>query len=374
MVFRRMHFPWVVSLIVGGIILGPHVLNMLQVTPAAEFIGQVGLVFLMFMAGIETKVSNFRGFQRELWFLSFVNGAVPFMVGYAIAWWFGYGGISAVLVGIIFVSSSIAVVIPSLERNGLMSTRIGQSVIITTVLQDIASLILLSFVLQSAMPVTPLPLWLFYPLVFIVLGVMRFVIPAVVNFLRKLNAGVPDIFQQEFRTVFFLLMGAVVVFELLGLHPITAAFFVGLVLADSLKNSLLKDKIRTISYGVFIPAFFIIVGAQTDIGVLTQSRDVALLTTAIVVGSVVSKLISGWVGARVVGFTNDQSLLFAISSVPQLSTTLAVAFTALSLGFIDQKLLTAMIVLSIVTVVVSPTLMNLIGHRIKNTLLTKTTS
>jgi Kef-type K+ transport system membrane component KefB len=133
MVFRRMHFPWVVGLILGGMIIGPHALNILEITPVAEFLGQIGLVFLMFMAGLETKFSNFRNFRGGLIWLSFINGAVPFAVGVSLAILFGYGWVAALLVGIIFISSSIAVVIPSLERFELIRTRLGQSVIMTTV-------------------------------------------------------------------------------------------------------------------------------------------------------------------------------------------------------------------------------------------------
>jgi Kef-type K+ transport system membrane component KefB len=192
MVFRRLHFPWVVGLILGGIIVGPYSLNLLTITPTVEFLGQMGLVFLMFMAGIETKFSNFHGFQGGLVWLSFINGAVPFVVGMGIAYYFGYDLVPALLVGIIFISSSIAVVIPSLERYDLLHTRLGQSVVMTTVIQDIASLILLSVVLQNTSPVTKLPLYVFYPLVAIVLLVLRFLIPKISFIFTRAVQGTND--------------------------------------------------------------------------------------------------------------------------------------------------------------------------------------
>jgi Kef-type K+ transport system membrane component KefB len=365
MVFRRMHVPWVVGLIIGGILVGPHALDVLKITPTVEFIAQVGLIFLMFMAGLESKLSQFKGFQGKLIWLSFINGAIPLLVGLGIAFFFGYGWVSAILVGIIFVSSSIAVVIPSLERHNLLYTRLGQSVVVTSVIQDVASLILLSIVLQNINPVTNIPLLLFYPLVIGVLISMRFILPKINHFVTRGLSGTKDLFQQEFRSVFLMLVGTVIAFELLGLHPIIAGFFAGLVLSGSIKSGVLKDKIRTISYGVFIPTFFVLIGAQTDIQSLIHAKGALLLAAVIVIGSVMSKFFSGWIGGKMVGFTSDQALLFGISSVPQLSTTLAVAFTALTLGFIDQKLISAMVVLSVVTVMVSPILMNILGSRIR---------
>jgi len=365
MIFRRMHVPWVVGLIFGGILVGPNFLDVIKITPTVEFISEVGLIFLMFMAGLESKLSQFKGFKGKLVFLSFINGAIPLLVGLGIAFYFGYDLVAALLVGIIFISSSIAVVIPSLEKHNLLYTRLGQSVVVTSVIQDVASLILLSIVLQNVDPVTKIPLLLFYPLVIGVLVAFRFILPKVNHFVTRGIVGTKDLFQQEFRSVFLMLVGTVIAFELLGLHPIIAGFFAGLVLSGSIKSGVIKDKIRTISYGVFIPTFFILIGAQTDIQTFVSVNGALALASAIIIGSVFSKFFSGWIGGKMVGFTSDQALLFGISSIPQLSTTLAVAFTALSLGLIDQKLISAMVALSVVTVMVSPILMNILGSRIR---------
>jgi len=368
MIFRRIHVPWVVGLIIGGILIGPHAFDVLSTTPTMEFIGQIGLIFLMFMAGLESKLTHFKGFQGKLFWLSFINGAIPFAVGVGLTFYFGYGWTSALLVGIVFISSSIAVVIPSLERNNLLNTRLGQSVVMTSVIQDVASLILLSIVLQNISPVTSLPLFVFYPLVVGALVLLRLLLPRVGRFFARGVVGTKDLFQQEFRAVFLILVGTVVAFELLGLHPIIAGFFAGLVLSGSMQSEILKEKIRTISYSIFIPTFFILIGIQTDISVFFNANGTLIFTLVIIAGSIVSKFASGWIGGRMVGFPSDQALLFAVSSIPQLSTTLAVAFTALALGLIDQKLITAMVTLSIITVMVSPVLMNLLGNRIRTSI------
>lgn len=363
-IFNRVHVPWVVSLILGGIIVGPHGFNFLTITPTLNFLGQIGIIFLMFMAGLETKISSFREFSGELLWLAFVNGSIPFGVGVLIGFLFGYPLLPSLLIGVIFVSSSIAVIIPSLERFGLLTTKLGQSVVLTVVLQDIASLVLLSVILQTTAPSTPLPLYLFYPLLLLVLVLFRLFLPRIRSFFASQATEGYDHYQQEFRSVFLVLIGTVIVFELLGLHPIIAGFFAGLVLAESVNNPSLKDKIRTISYGLFIPIFFIVIGAQTDISVFSDARNVLLLVLIVVCGSMLAKFTSGWFAARMVGFAPGQSALFAAASIPQLSTTLAVAFSALSLGFIDQKLITAMIALSIITTVVSPILMNIFGKKL----------
>jgi Kef-type K+ transport system membrane component KefB len=353
----RTHIPWAVMLILGGVILGPNALGIASVDPTIDFIGQIGLVFLMFMAGLETKMSQFKEFQTKLLFLALFNGLVPFLAGFTIVLLLGYELITALIVGIIFISSSVAVVIPTLEVTGMIKNKLGQSVMITTVLQDIGSLVLLSLLLQLVSPVTEVPLYVFYPVLLGVLVALRLFIPRLRAWVMRMTTDAPDLFQLEFRSTFLMLIGTVIAFELLGLHPIVAGFFSGLVLADSIRSKVLKDKIKTISYGIFIPTFFIVVGLQTDLTVFADVGSVLTIMVLLVGGLVISKYVSGFVGARAVGFDSTEANFYAATSLPQLSTTLATAFVAFNLGLLDQALLTSLVILSVVTVLLSPLLM-----------------
>lgn len=358
-IFRKLHLPWVIALIIGGIIIGPHVLNVFEADDTIIFFGQIGLVFLMFMAGLETKLSTFKESRRSITRLSFINGSFPFLVGLGIGFFFGYGWVASLLLGIIFVSSSIAVVIPSLEASGVLGTRLGKAIVASTIVEDVMSLVLLSILLQSINPVTTLPLPFFYILLFVSLFALRWVIPKIEWFFSSRLQGPKDLFRQELRSVFVILMGTVVIFEFLGLHPIIAGFFAGLVLSNSIGSDLLKEKLRTISYGIFIPIFFILIGMQANIAIFGQLSGAFLFVAVIVFGSIFSKFISGWIGGRVSGFTSNESLLIGSSTIPQLSTTLAVVFMGAELGLLDQKLVTAMIALSIITTLVGPILIRL---------------
>jgi Kef-type K+ transport system membrane component KefB len=361
----RTHIPWAVMLILGGILLGPSVLGIASVDPTIDFIGQIGLVFLMFMAGLETKMSQFKEFQSKLLFLALFNGLVPFLAGFSIVLLLGYELITALIVGVIFISSSVAVVIPTLEVTGMIKNKLGQSVMITTVLQDIGSLVLLSLLLQLVSPVTDVPLYVFYPVLLGVLIALRLFIPRLREWVVSLTSDAPDLFQLEFRSTFLMLIGTVIAFELLGLHPIVAGFFSGLVLADSIRSKVLKDKIKTISYGIFIPTFFIVVGLQTDVTVFKDVGPV-LTTMLLLVGAlVISKYLSGLIGARAVGFDATEANFYAATSLPQLSTTLATAFVAFNLGLLDQALLTSLVILSVVTVLLSPLLMRRFATRLQ---------
>ncbi len=362
-VFSRLHLPWVVTLILAGIFIGPFGLGLFIPNPTLEFLGEIGLVFLMFMAGLEIKLSIFKESKKGIFTLSLLNSALPFLVGFGIGWFIGYGMTTSLLLGIIFISSSIAVVIPSLEVNNFLRSRLGRSIVGATIIEDILSLVLLSILLQTLSPAARLPLPLFYALLFTTIFILRWVIIKAREHFAAHGHG--DIFQQEFRSIFVILIGTVVSFQLLGLHPIIAGFFAGLVLSESITSVVLKEKLRAISYGLFIPVFFVIIGSKTNLGIFSEVNGVLLVTALIIVGSMGSKFLSGFMAGKISKLPNSHSALMGISSIPQLSTTLAVVFAGSTLGIFDQTLITAMVILSIVTTLVSPLLIKLVARFIK---------
>lgn len=353
--FFRFHFPWVVALLLGGIIIGPSVLDIFEPNQTLEFVGEIGLIFLMFMAGLETNL--FKHHAKNVSIeqsikVALVNTIIPFAVGYLIAYMFGFEPLVTLLIAVICISSSVAAVVPSLEARDLLRCKVGRSVVSVAIISDILSLIALSLVLQNIDPTTNLPLPLFYFLLLVALFVLRKVLPLVRFFFKNEVQHENDVFQQELRSIFVILIGTVVAFELLGLHPIIAGFFAGLVLSDTISSKRLKSKLHAISYGMFIPTFFIVIGAQTDFTELLVDTRVFVFGVVLTIGVILSKLISGYIGSRGVAMRRHDALIVAASTVPSLSTTLAVAFTGLELEIFDQPMVTALVALSMITTVV----------------------
>ena len=111
--FKRLHLSYVTTLILSGILIGPYALDIIQVDESMTFIGSIGIIFLMFIAGSEIKHDFFKRMQRELLIITSLNSIIPFATGFIIGIFFGFTFYTSLLLGIIFISSSIAVIVPS---------------------------------------------------------------------------------------------------------------------------------------------------------------------------------------------------------------------------------------------------------------------
>jgi len=124
-VAQRFKVPWVVALILGGVAIGPFGLQLFQTTDTINFLAEIGLVFLMFIAGLEIRLSVFADLGKEIVVFSLLNGGIPMAVGVLIGQLFGYSLIASLLLGIIFVSSSVAIIVPALENGDRLHSYLG---------------------------------------------------------------------------------------------------------------------------------------------------------------------------------------------------------------------------------------------------------
>ncbi len=361
--FLRMKIPWVVALLIGGVIIGPSGFDLFEADPTIEFLAQVGLVFLMFMAGLESRFSDIKGIKKHIAISVVFLGLLPPIVGFSIVSAFGHSVQTSILMGIIFMSSAIALLIPQLQEKKIINSEMGRIIVASTITVDALSLLALSVFLQVTRESISFLSLALYPLILLVLVLIAWLIPRIkwLTFAERYTEK-QDLYEKELRFLILILVGFVVLFELVGLHAIIAAFFAGLVLSPSIKNHLLKAKLHAVSYGFLVPVFFVTMGARIDVAVFTEGVSILILAGSIVTGLIASKFIGGWFAGRLIGFNNRESAFLGTSALPQLSTALAVAFLGFGEGLLDQPLLSSIIILSIVTAMISPLIINYLSR------------
>ncbi len=361
--FRRFRIPWAVTLIFGGVIIGPHALGLIQLenNPVIWFLAEIGVIFLMFLAGMEIRFSAIRDVLKEGAIVGVFTGIVPGVLGAIVVLMFGYSPLVALTIGIILINTSFAVVVPSLESKGILQSRVGKIIVSSTVLQDISSLVIFAVFLQivNPTPFLPLPLWVVLLLFTLAGGIFaKFLIPRMRKPFKDYEHKHHDrdLFEGELRTVMIFVLGFAIIFEFFKFETIVGAFFAGLIISEATKSKMLDHKLHILGYGIFIPIFFVVVGAWIDISLFTQ-KELWLLIAAIALTSMTAKFVSGWTSGRLVGLDNYESSLVGLTSVPQLITTLALTAIAQSQGLIPDEIAVAVIVLAIVSVIVGPLIM-----------------
>ncbi len=357
---QKLHLPWVVALIIAGVILGPQALNIVEATPAITFIGEMGLLFLMFMAGLEVRLSELSRMRHDIGVMAIVHLGTTFTVGFIVGYFLGFGPLLMLLMGVVFTSTSVAVVVPSLESAGILHSRIGRSILAKSIVADVSALLILSVALEQIESTARLPLPLLYTTLAGSLVALRYALPRIERFLGKFHDKA-DLFQQQLRAVLMVLLGTVLILELLGLHAIIAGFFAGLVLSDAIKSKVLLGKIRAIGYSFFIPTFFLLVGLDMDIEVFLSGEEALALASLFLAAAFFAKSVSGWIGARLAGFSSRDGFLIGAAAIPQLSTTLAVVYIASGAGILTPSLASALVALGVVSTLLGPALIKLMG-------------
>ncbi len=366
-IFKRLRVPWAVSLVIGGIVLGPNALGIFELNEIILFLSEVGVIFLMFLAGMEVKFSAIRDVWKESTIVGVMTGMIPALIGFAIGHVFGYGITVSILLAIILMSSSFAVVMPALEVRGLIYTKLGRVIIASTMFQDIFSLIVLGVLLQFITPdsALPIPIWAILLFFALLAGIVVKSIPKLHDLFEKMypsEEGRKDFYEDELKLVIVILLGAAIIFEFFRFETIVGAFFAGLLISEVVESRVLTGKVHILGYGLFIPVFFVTVGAWADLSLFGETHVWALAAT-IVFFSSVSKFFSGWISGMMVGFDAYESSLIGLTSMPQLITTLAVVVVSNRLELLPPEVVTSVIILAILTVIMSPMITNQVMDR-----------
>lgn len=360
--FRRLRIPFISSIILAGAFLGPNLLGYVQPNPVVEFFGFLGMTFLMLMAGLETNLKQLINLRSKISVLVVLNGIIPFATGVVIARLFNFSWMTSFLVGTIFISSSVAVLIPALKSANLFNKRIGRLILSATIILDILSLVLLSFILQEMAPITTLPLHLYFLVIIFSIIALFFIVPSIAKYFFKKN-GKKGKYEEKLRFVLVIVIGVLAYFSALGVHPILAAFIVGLTLSHVIRSEKILTKLHTLGYGLFVPVFFFIIGMKMDLKILTQFSLANLLMISIVFGLIFSKLFSGYIAGRIIKLPKKESLFFGSASTIQITTTLAVAYAASEIGILDINLLTSIVMMSVITTIVGPIFLKYISSK-----------
>jgi Kef-type K+ transport system membrane component KefB len=366
---QRVHLPSVVGLLLAGIAFGPHGLNVGPKShEVAHFFADVGKLLLMFFAGLEIDLAQFRRTGHRSLAFGLATFALPLAAGALTGLGFGYDWLAALLIGSLLASHTL-LGYPIVQRLGLSRDEAVTVTVGATLFTDVASLMILAVCIPihlAGFSTTAFlrqvgQLAVYVPLVLVGLGgLTRWLMPRV-----KTKEG-------QFLVMLLVVAIAAVGAEAIQLEGIIGAFLAGLALNRAVREGQARHELEFLGNTLFIPMFFITVGFLIDPRVFAATLVAHPgLVVALVGGLILSKLLAALIARRAFGYSRCQGLLMWSLSLPQVAATLAaalVAFEARDAGgrrLIDEPVLNSVIVLMVVTSVLGPILTEQIGKRVK---------
>lgn len=352
LILERIKIPGLVGLLAAGVILGPQGLHILERgKPPMELLPEIGLIYLMFVAGLEIDMQQFRRMRnRSLTFGSFTF-LVPLIVGTLVGRVFGFGWNASVLIGSLFASHTL-LAYPIVSRLGIVNNEAVTVTIGATIFTDIGSLLVLAICIAiDAGELSPLRLATLFGSLIIYSIVILFGLDRVgKEFFRRSGDDEGNQFLFVLLSVFLAAVGA----QLIGVEKIVGAFLAGLAVNDAVGEGPVKEKVLFVGNVLFIPIFFVSLGLLIDIPAFIKSIGTIWLTLAIVVGLIFSKFAAAFLAQLVYRYNRNEMLTMWSLSLPQVGATLAATLVGYEAGLLNEGVLNSVIVLMLVTATLGP--------------------
>ncbi|MBX3730127.1 MAG: cation:proton antiporter [Candidatus Sumerlaeia bacterium] len=345
LVASRFRLPGLAGTILGGALVGPSALRLLERNATIELLGSVGLLYLIFVAGLTLDLNQFLRQKHR----SIVFGLLSFGFPFALAYWvstsyLGFEAPAAILLGSILGTHTL-IAFPIVQRLGVARDAAVVMVVGATLLTDGLGLLVLAGVVRWASGSAGVFSW-------IVFGV------TVALYLLAVLWGVPRLGRWFFRTfpnrphaelafVLAVLFGVAVLAELAGLAAIVGAFLTGLAMNRLIPSSgPFMNRIVFIGDSLFIPFFLVSVGLLIDFRVILGGVSVLLLAVVLLAILAVGKSLAALLATGAFRLGLRQFLLSTGLSVPQAAATLAVTLIGYDqLHLFDERLVNAVVVL-----------------------------
>ncbi|WP_048201486.1 cation:proton antiporter [Methanocaldococcus bathoardescens] len=349
---KKFNIPAITSIMIAGIIIGPYGLNILQLDETLKVLADFGAIMLMFLAGLEVDNETLKEEFKNSLILSSFSLLIPGFGGYLIGQYLGLGFIGSLLYAVIFASHSVAIVYGVLEELKMVKTRLGTIILSATITVDLFTLLLLSVVIKLGVGGGNVGMFLLEAFLYIV--VLLLAIP----YLSKHILGIFEkLHAQRIHYVLFIIFIAIIVGEIVGIHPIVGAFICGVAVSEALTkeehDELLNKNLNAIGYGFFIPIFFLVLGMETNIRVIFDLSNLELLLITLI-SAVALKFISGFMALKILRFDKVKNIIGSLLTVPKISASLVAASIGKELGLIGNEIFVTIVTLSVITATITP--------------------
>ncbi len=348
----------VIGSILAGLIIGPSVLGLITYTDFVKSMGHLGAVILLFVVGLEFKLKDI--FQWRYGLIALAGVIVPWVGGFLTAQFFGADFANAVFTGTALTATSIAITANVLKEMGKLQTGAAKAIIGAAVIDDVISLLALSFsnqIVDGSLSALTIAKPIFNSVVFLVAGIyigQKYLI----KLIEHIDRGSLSQKHPEFIFIFVMMLAFsyAMVAELLHLSAIIGAFAAGIALEGvSLRHGKSYKEGAEYMYIIFAPIFFVSLGILVDMHVMTPAVIWFMLVLTAV--AVLTKVIGCGVAAKIQGMSTQDSMIVGFGMAPRGEVAMIVGLIGLDKKIITQETYAAIIFMSLLTTILAPVIL-----------------
>lgn len=361
---RRFNLPQVVGALLAGLILGPAMLNILNETEFISQMAELGVIVLMFTAGLESNIDELKESGRASLIIATLGVIIPLFGGFAIAEMFKNEEIATVsttvqsiFIGIVLTATSVSITVETLKELGKLSTRAGNAILGAAIIDDILGILALTVITSISDPDVSLRIVIFKIIGFFVFA---FISGLVIEVLFSKWTHKYNVDKRRFVIFAFVicLLMAFTAEEYFGVADITGAFIAGLILSKNNERDYIKSRFETVSYLLLSPMFFASIGICITLP--EMNLEILTFTILITLTAIVSKIIGCGLGAKVCRYTNKESAQIGIGMISRGEVALIVASKGLALGLMDDYFVGPIIIMVLITTIITPVLLKIV--------------
>lgn len=321
-IFSKIKVPHIIGLIIAGVLVGPHGLNLLKRDTSIVLFGTVGLLYIMFLAGLEIDLAEFKKNRKKIFVFGVLTFLLPLICGTLAAYYIlGYSFLSSLLLASMF-STHTLVAYPIASKYGVIRNRAVAMAVGGTMITDTIALLLLAAISGMAKEQVSPAFWVQLGLSSIIfVCIVLFLFPVIIRwFFKKFEDSV-----SQYVFVLGMVFLASFLAEAAGIEAIIGAFFSGLVLNRFVPHtSVLMNRINFVGNALFIPFFLISVGMLVDVKVLVKGLGAAKVAAVIIVVALITKYVAAWLTQKVFKLTTTEGKMLFGLSASHAAATLAI--------------------------------------------------
>ncbi|MGF1938543.1 MAG: cation:proton antiporter [Nostoc sp. ChiQUE02] len=351
--FERLRLPALVGLVFSGLVLGPSGWNLFQSdSPMINLLSDIGLIYLLFVAGLEIDLEQFRRQKSRAFGFASLTFSIPLLMGTLVGLVLGYGWNTSILIGSLFASYTL-LAYPIISRLGVVNNEAVTVTIGATIFTDIGAVLILAVCVAVAHTGA-----FSFAKLLILSGWLTIYSVAVVTgfdwvgkeFFKRSGEDEGNKFLFVLLSVFLAAVGA----QLIGVEKIVGAFLAGLAVNEAVGEGPVKEKVVFIGSVLFIPIFFVDLGLLINLPAFVNNLDTLKLTLLMIIGLIASKLFAALLTKVVYRYKWQEILTMWSLSLPQVATTLAATLVGYRAGLLPIEVLHSVIVLMLVTSTLGP--------------------